>query len=144
MALNRRSVGNALYDSYKIGSLMSAIDQDYTNLKVSKFDLDKINVDFDISLLSGYERNSYWSTLDRKKRYEKRSKLLLKQYKAFIGKYRVSPILSFDENELKTGYSGKRRGHRVNGHFRFYLVHPEWFQALDIPKVPKRLTEVFA
>ena len=150
MAMKRRKIGDAVYRSFKIGKLLVSVHQAHLGLLDSSFDLEKIDKDFDISPLSGYEKKDYWRTVDLKKRHKNGLKNLSKEFKSFVGDYMVSPILSFDGNEesgtygqLKTGYEGKKRGHRVKGWFRFHLWHPEWFLGLTLPKPPRRLTEVF-
>ena len=143
MVVRKGKIGDGLSRAYRIGKQVESVDRAYAGLRDSSFDLEKIDTDFDISSLSGYERKDYWRTVDLKKRHKNGLKNLSKEYKTFVGDYHVSPILSFDGEEFKTGYVGKRRGHRVAGWFRFSLLHPEWFHALDLPKPPKRLTEVF-
>lgn len=143
MVVKRAKIGDSLYRAYKIGKRLESIDKAYAVLLDSSFNLEKIDKDFDISPLSGYERKDYWRTVDLKKRHKNGLKNLSKEVKSFVNDYYVSPILSFDGEELKTGYEGKRRGLSVKGWFRFNLCYPEWFQALEFPKPPKRLTEVF-
>ena len=143
MVVKRGKIGDGLYRAYRIGKRVESVDRAYAVLRDSSLDLEKIDKDFDISSLNGYERKDYWRTVDLKKRHKNGLKVLQKQYKAFVGDYHVSPILSFDGEELKTGYEGRKRGHRVKGWFRFNLCNPEWFLSLELPKPPKRLTEVF-
>jgi len=150
MVVRRGKIGDGMYRAYKIGKNMESVDRAYVGLLGSSFDLEKIDKEFDISPLNEYgrkeyyERKEYWKTLDLKKRHKNELKNLSKQYKSFVDDYYVSPVLSLDGNELRTGYEGNRRGHRVKGWFRFNLLYPEWFLGLDLPKPPKRLTEVFA
>ena len=143
MVVRRGKVGDGVYRAYRIGKSLESVDRTYAGLQDSSFDLEKVDKDFDISPLSGYEKKDYWRIVDLKKRHKNGLTNLQKQIKSFVGDYHVSPILSFDGEELKTGYEGRRRGHRVKGWFRFNLCNPEWFQALELPKPPKRLTEVF-
>jgi len=143
MVVRRGKIGDGMYRAYKIGKNMESVDRAYMGLLGTSFDLEKIDKDFDIGPLSEYERKEYWKTVNLKKRHKNGLKNLSKQFKAFIDDYYVSPVLSFDGNDLKTGYKANRRGHRVNGFFRFNLLHPEWLQDLDLPKPPRRLTEVF-
>ena len=143
MVVRRGKIGDGLNRAYRIGKRVESVDRAYAGLKDSSFDLEKIDKDFDISHLDGDEKKNYWRTVDLKKKHENGLKNLSKEYKTFVGDYHVSPILSFDGEELKTGYEGRRRGHRVKGWFRFSLCYPEWFQSLELPKPPKRLTEVF-
>ena len=143
MALKRRKMQDGVYRSFKIGQLLVSVHRAHLGLLDSRFDLEKIDKDFDISPLSAREKEDYWRTVNIKKRYEKGVKRLSKQIKSFIADYRVSPILGFDGDELKMGYEGRKRGFRVQGLFRFSLWDHDWFQSLDIPKAPKRLTEVF-
>ena len=143
MAVRRRKIQGGVYRSFKIGSQIASIDRFYSGLINPGFDLEKIDQDFDVGPLSEYEKKDYWSTVNRKKRYERGKRLLLRQIKSFIDEYKVSPVLSFDGNEVTTGFEGRVRGFRVKGHKKFYLSNPEWFQSLELPKPPKRLTEVF-
>ena len=143
MVVRRGKVGDGSYRAFKIGKQLESIDQAYAGLLNTKFDLDKIDTDFDVSPLSEYDKKAYWRIVSLKKRHENGLKNLLTQFKAFVSDYHVSPVLKFEGNELKTGYEGKRRGFRTKGYFKFSLWHPEWFQNLDLPKPPKRLTEVF-
>ena len=143
MVVRRGKIRDGMQRAYKIGKRMEDIDRAYAGLLDTSFDLEKIDTDFDISPLSEYERRDYWRTVKLKKRHENGLENLSKQFKSFVGDYYVSPILSFEGNELKTGYEGKRRGHRINGWFKFSLLYPEWLQNMVLPKPPKRLTEIF-
>lgn len=150
MVMKRGKIGDGPYRAYKIGKQVESIDRAYAGLLDTSFDLEKVDKDFDISPLGGYERKDYWRILNLKKRHENGLKNLSKQVKSFVGDYMANPILSFDGNEesgtygqLKTGYEGRKRGHMVKGCFRFHLWHPEWFLGLTLPKPPRRLTEVF-
>ena len=141
--VKRGKIGDGMYRAFKIGKQLESIDQTYVRLLNPDFDLEKVDKDFDISPLSEYEKKDYWRIVNLKRQHENGLKSLSKQFKAFIADYHVSPILNFAGNELKTGYEGRRRGFRAKGCFKFSLWHPKWFQDLDLPKPPKRLTEVF-
>lgn len=143
MVVRRGKIGDGLSRAFRIGKRLESIDRDYARLRDSSFDLEKIDTDFDISSLNGYEKKDYWRTVDLKKRHKNGLTNLSKEVKDFVADYHVSPILEFDGNDLKTGYEGKRRGHRVKGWFRFSIWDPEWFLSLEFPKPPRRLTEVF-
>lgn len=150
MVVRRGKIEDGIQRAFRIGKRLESIDRDYAGLLDTNFDLEKIDKDFDISPLNGYEKKDYWRTVNLKKRHENGLSNLSKEFKAFVSDYMVSPILSFDENNesgtyglLKTGYEGRRRGFRAKGWFRFHLLYPEWFQDLTFPKPPKRLTEVF-
>ena len=143
MVVRRGKIGDGVYRAFKIGRQLESIDRAYAGLLGSSFDLEKIDREFDISPLSEYERKDYWRAVDLKKRHVNGLKNVQKHFKAFVDDYRVSPILSFNGEELKTGYEGRKRGFKVKGWFRFSLLHPEWFLELELPKPPKRLTEVF-
>ena len=69
--------------------------------------------------------------------------ILGKTSKTFTFKYKVSPFLDIDIPEITVGFEQEGRWGKVRGRCSYTLRNPKWFADFEIPKVPKKLTDVF-
>ncbi len=138
-----KDLQDAQNKALRLCDLIQGLDSDYTALCNPYFDLEAIDKDFSIEGLSDWEKDEYWKLVRTKKRFDKRTDSLMKQVEMFIKQHMVSPILSFEDRVVTTGFEKRIRNFGVKGFKKIYLVNPEWFEKLKFPKPPKTLRRVF-
>ena len=138
-----KDLQDALNNALRLCDLIRGLDADYTALANPRFDLEAIDKDFSIEGLSDWKKDEYWKLVKTKKRFDERTSTLMKRVEAFIKQHRVSPILSFEDDIVTTGFEKRIRNFGVKGFKKCHLANPEWFEKLEFPKPPKTLVEAF-
>lgn len=138
-----KDLQDAQNKALRLCDLIRGLDTDYTALANPYFDLEAIDKDFSVEGLSDWEKDEYWKLVKMKKRFDERTGSLMKRVEAFIRQHRVSPILSFEDGMVTTGFEMRIRKFRVKGSRDCNLTNPEWFEKLEFPEPPKTLREVF-
>ena len=69
--------------------------------------------------------------------------ILGKKLETFTFKYKVSPLLSIDIPEITVGFEQEGRWGKVRGRQTYTLLNSEWFEDIQLPRVPKKLADVF-